>query len=180
MPLADGTFRRGAWRAENLACKSEDTPARPCTSRTPHSRACWRSACPAATCTWAAKWPWTRSSAPAARLRLFLSDNNGLDWKDVASIDKSGPQKIDLQKFVLRRYDYSLRFVLSGTGTGLESLKISQPDPMLAAGPAHAGQGREHDHLHRRPAGRHGHHRRHRRTATPRARTSHSPISIPR
>ena len=61
------------------------------------------------------------------KVRLFLSDTNGLSWQEVASVDKSGAQQIDLQKFVLRRYDYLLRFVLQGAGTGLQSLQISHP-----------------------------------------------------
>ena len=58
-------------------------------------------------------------------IQILFSDTNGLHWKDVASLAASGPRTIDLQKFVLRRYDYRLRFVLKGRGTGLERLNLS-------------------------------------------------------
>jgi hypothetical protein len=57
-------------------------------------------------------------------IKVLLSDNNGLDYKPVATVDKAGEQKIDFSKQALRRYDYQLRFVLSGKGTGLKGLKI--------------------------------------------------------
>jgi hypothetical protein len=59
------------------------------------------------------------------KIRVLLSDNNGLDWKDVLTVEKPGEQTVDLGKFVLRRYDYRLRLVLSGKGTGLERLRIT-------------------------------------------------------
>ena len=61
--------------------------------------------------------------APGGSIAVLLSDNNGLDWKDVARIEKSGFQSLDLGPLVYRRYDYRLKFVLSGKGTGLESLR---------------------------------------------------------
>jgi hypothetical protein len=56
---------------------------------------------------------------------VSLSDNNGLDWKEVADVDKSGERKIDLKKLVGRRYDYRLKFVLKGGGTSLSALKLT-------------------------------------------------------
>jgi hypothetical protein len=58
-------------------------------------------------------------------IAISLSDNNGLDWKEVATIDKNGHQKIDLKKFVGRRYDYRLKFVLTGENTTLDELKLT-------------------------------------------------------
>jgi hypothetical protein len=57
-------------------------------------------------------------------VRVQLSDNNGLDWRDVASIEQSGERTLDLQPFVLRRYDYRLRLVMSGPNTGIDQLRI--------------------------------------------------------
>jgi len=72
---------------------------------------------------------------------VYFSDNNGLDWKSLAKIDKSGEQKIDFSKQVIRRYDYRVRFVMKGKGTGLSALKIvndiqhsQRPLPILEAG----------------------------------------------
>src|SRR5207302_11416588 len=56
---------------------------------------------------------------------VSFSDNHGLDWKPVAEVKQSGGQKIDLKPLVYRRYDYRLKFVLSGKGTGLDALKIT-------------------------------------------------------
>ena len=57
-------------------------------------------------------------------IRIFFSDNNGLDWRKVAAIDKPGRHTIDLGNFAFRRYDYRLRLTLAGQGTGLNGLKI--------------------------------------------------------
>jgi hypothetical protein len=71
-----------------------------------------------------------------------FSDNNGLDWKDLATVTASGPQSIDLKALTYRRYDYRLRFTLTGKGTGLDSLDIThdiqhsqRPLPALKQGP---------------------------------------------
>jgi ferric-dicitrate binding protein FerR (iron transport regulator) len=53
-----------------------------------------------------------------------FSDNNGLDWREIAKFEKSGEQKVDLKPFVLRRYDYRVRFELKGKGTGLDALRF--------------------------------------------------------
>ena len=72
---------------------------------------------------------------------VYFSDNNGLGWTQVGTIDKSGQQKIDLSKSVLRRYDYRLRLVLNGKGTGINGLSFhhdiqhsQRPLPALAEG----------------------------------------------
>jgi hypothetical protein len=63
--------------------------------------------------------------AGKGKVAVAFSDNNGVDWKEVATVDKSGLQRIDLKPFVYRRYDYRLKFTLSGAGTGLDSVQIS-------------------------------------------------------
>ncbi|HUW56110.1 MAG TPA: hypothetical protein VMZ92_05705 [Planctomycetota bacterium] len=72
---------------------------------------------------------------------VSFSDNNGLDWKEIAKVEKSGEQQIDLSKLVLRRYDYRLKFEMRGNSVGLASLKIThdvqhsqRPLPALAQG----------------------------------------------
>ncbi len=62
--------------------------------------------------------------ADGGRIRLLLSDNHGLDWRELATIEQSGLQAIDIGKQVLRRYDYRLRVVLEGKRAGLNALKI--------------------------------------------------------
>jgi hypothetical protein len=55
-------------------------------------------------------------------IAISFSDNNGLDWRPVTTLDRSGEHEVDLTEFALRRYDYRLRFELTGSGTGIESL----------------------------------------------------------
>jgi len=62
---------------------------------------------------------------PGGSIAVSFSDNNGLDWRPLAKIDAAGEQRIDLSPHVLRRYEYRLRFVLSGGGTGLSSLRLT-------------------------------------------------------
>ncbi len=74
-------------------------------------------------------------------IKVLLSDNNGLDWKPVATISEKGEQTLDLKPLVLRRYAYVIRFVMKGKGTGLDKLKLThdiqhsqRPLPVLARG----------------------------------------------
>jgi hypothetical protein len=57
----------------------------------------------------------------------LYSDNQGLDWKPLAKLAASGEKRIDLKPFVFRRYDYRLKFLLNGKGTGLDIIKITHP-----------------------------------------------------
>ena len=57
-------------------------------------------------------------------LVVSLSDNNGLDWTELAKIDKAARQSIDLKEKVGRRYDYRLKFVLDGN-VRMGNLKIA-------------------------------------------------------
>src|SRR4030095_7509186 len=52
-------------------------------------------------------------------IEVLFSENNGLDWKSIATHKATGEQRADLKPFVFRRYDYRLKFVLTGRGTGL-------------------------------------------------------------
>jgi hypothetical protein len=72
---------------------------------------------------------------------VSFSDNNGLNWKEIARADATGEQRVDLRPLVFRRYDYRLKFVLRGAGTGLDALKIvhdiqhsQRPLPVLGQG----------------------------------------------
>jgi hypothetical protein len=58
-------------------------------------------------------------------VRVEYSDNNGLDWRDVATVDSNGTREIDLKSLVYRRYDYRLRLTLAGAGTKVEALKLT-------------------------------------------------------
>src|SRR5262249_37130311 len=74
-------------------------------------------------------------------IAIALSDNHGLDWKEIGQISQTGEQRFDISSLVLRRYDYRLRLVLRGTGAGLDGLLLrhdlqhsKRALPALAAG----------------------------------------------
>jgi hypothetical protein len=122
VPLADGRFRAGALRADNLACRSEDGRA-PALHVADSSRpGLLEIRMPSSYVYLGGEV--ALEAAGSGTLRISFSDNNGLDWKPVATIDRPGRQKIDLGRLVLRRYDYRLRFVITGRGAGVENLKI--------------------------------------------------------
>jgi hypothetical protein len=64
------------------------------------------------------------AAVPGGSIEVSFSDTHGRNWKPIAAVTASGPQKIDLTPLVLRRYDYRLKFVLKGKGSGLETLRI--------------------------------------------------------
>jgi hypothetical protein len=57
-------------------------------------------------------------------MTISYSDNNGLDWKDIAQMTVAGEKEFDLTSLIQRRYDYRLKFEFRGKGTGLDRLKI--------------------------------------------------------
>ncbi|HYG77653.1 MAG TPA: hypothetical protein VEK08_21790 [Planctomycetota bacterium] len=57
-------------------------------------------------------------------ITVAFSDNHQRSWKELAKVTATGAQKIDLSPHVLRRYDYRLKFTLTGKGTALDSLKL--------------------------------------------------------
>jgi hypothetical protein len=74
-------------------------------------------------------------------VEVLFSTNHGLDYKSVGSYNAAGDQTIDLKKLANNCYDYRLKFVLKGKGTGIDSLKISNdiqhstaPLPAIAKG----------------------------------------------
>lgn len=72
---------------------------------------------------------------------VSFSDNNGLDWREIARVTESGSKRIDLNSAVFRRYDYRLRLELKGAGTGLDRIRLAhdiqhsqRPLPALGKG----------------------------------------------
>ena len=55
---------------------------------------------------------------------ISFSRNHGVDWTPIATVRSSGATTIDLSPWVRRQYDYRLRFVLTGAGTGLDRLHV--------------------------------------------------------
>jgi hypothetical protein len=125
LPLADGSFRQGMLAAENIACQREDTHGPAVHLKDPGNQGFIELDMPCSYVYLTGRIALDAVVGAGGKIRFFFSDNHGLNWREVATIDKSGPQELDLQKFALRRYDYRLRVVLDGAGTGLERLKIA-------------------------------------------------------
>jgi hypothetical protein len=117
VPLAGGAYRAGALAAENLdeqAVWVKDA-ARPgvLILRMPSSYVYLTGTL-----------TFTAAVGTGGVVAVSYSDNNGLDWKEVARVKSSGEQHVDLSPQVLRRYDYRLKFKFHGPDTGLDALKI--------------------------------------------------------
>jgi len=125
VPLADASFLNGAWKAENLVSKAADKNGPAVHAKDPAQPGVLEIRMPCSYVYLSGVAELNAVIGEGGKIRALFSDNNGLDWKDVATIEKSGEQKLDLQALVVRRYDYLLRLVLYGKGTGLESLKLT-------------------------------------------------------
>jgi hypothetical protein len=125
VPLATGEFKSGALQIENLASKADDKsdPAVHLADAAKDGSLIIRMPCSYVYHT--GQLALKSVVPPGGEISVQLSDNNGLDWKDVAKITDSGDKTIDLKKFVFLRYDYRLKFVFKGKGTGLDALKIT-------------------------------------------------------
>jgi hypothetical protein len=127
VPLADGTFRTGMLVAENLICRSEtrakNVPA--VQVKDPSKPAVLEFRMPSSYVYLTGTLTFQAVVPKGGQIRVFFSDNNGLDWKELVTVTNSGERKFDLSPLVLRRYDYWLRFVLTGKETGLERIKVS-------------------------------------------------------
>ena len=125
VPLADNTFRSGALEVDNLAARAEDGKGPAVHVKDAAQPGVLELRLPTSYVYLGGELTFQAVAGEGGKVRVFSSDNNGLDWKEVVSVERSGAQKVDLGKFILRHYDYRLRFVLHGPGTGLESLKIA-------------------------------------------------------
>ena len=120
VPLKDPAFRAAALKAENLAAGS---PA--LTVQDADKQGVLEIDMPSSYVYLTGKVHVEAVVVEGGGIRLFYSDNNGLDWTELATIDKSGASDIDISKSCARRYDYRLRVILKGKGSGLDALKIT-------------------------------------------------------
>jgi hypothetical protein len=124
VPLADGSFRAGALEAKNLACRAEDrrSPALHVKDRGKPGVLVLRM--PSSYVYLGGRLTLKPALGAGGKIVVSFSDNHGLDWKELATITRAGEKRIDLGPHVLRRYDYRLKLVLRGAGTGLDALRI--------------------------------------------------------
>lgn len=141
VPLASGAFRGGALAAKNLAAKSEDSRGPAVHVKNPDSPGVLEIRMPSSYVYMGGRLNFTPVVGEGGGVQVFLSDNNGLDWKPLVDVASAGEQAIDLKPHIFRRYDFTLRFVMKGKETGLDALKIAadfehsqRPLPALAKG----------------------------------------------
>ena len=119
VPFAGGEFRGGALQAENLQETGKGIRVKDAASpavldiRMPSSYVFLGGFAQA-----------TAAIEGDGEIKFLISDNNGLEWKPVATL-AAGENKVDLKPYVFRRYSYILRVVMKGSNTGLDSLKLS-------------------------------------------------------
>ena len=141
VPLASGAFRYGALEVVNLAAKADD-------GRTPavHVKDAAKTGVlvlrmPSSYVYLTGALTFDAVVGAGGNIIVSFSDNHGLNWKDLRHIKKSGKVTLDLKSRVFRRYDYRLKFELTGAGTGLDALKLrhdvqhsQRPLPALTQG----------------------------------------------
>ena len=127
VPLVSGAFRAGALTAENLAASSEakQKPAMHVKDSSKPGVLVLRM--PSSYVYLGGELALNAVVGQGGSIEVHFSENNGIDWKTLTKLTKSGEERLDLKPSVFRRYDYRLKFVLNGTGTGLDALKITHP-----------------------------------------------------
>lgn len=118
VPMTDGKFRLGALTADNLDAKTVRV-----TDAAKNGVLVIRM--PSSYVYLGGQLSFKPVLSDGGSIAVSFSDNNGLDWKPLAKVDKAGDQKIDLKKYVYRRYDYRVKFEMSGKGTGLDALRLA-------------------------------------------------------
>lgn len=141
VPLASGDFRGGALAAENLAARSEDGKGPAVHVRDASKPGVLIIDMPSSYVYLGGELSFDAAVPEGGKIAVSFSENNGLDWKEIKLAAIGGKVTIDLKPLVFRRYDYRLKFEMTGGGTGLESLTIrhdiqhsQRPLPALLAG----------------------------------------------
>jgi hypothetical protein len=141
VPLASGEFRGGALLAQNLAAQKEDNASPALHVKDAAQDGVLILRMPSSYVYHTGKVDLTAAVSKDGSIAVQLSENNGLDWKDVTKITESGAHTLDLKPFVYLRYDYRLKFTFKGSGTGLDALKFThdiqhsqRPLPALSKG----------------------------------------------
>ena len=125
VPLADARFRAGTLAAENLAARSEDGKGPAVHVKDGAAPGVLVVRMPSSYVYLTGELNFKAAVAAGGSLVVSFSDNSGLDWKEVANLQATGEQKVDLKPFCFRRYDYRLKFEMKGAGTGLDTLKVT-------------------------------------------------------
>jgi hypothetical protein len=125
VPLADGSFRLGALEASNLAGRAEDGQGPALHVKDAGAPGVLVLRLPSSYVYLGGELTFRAAVGAGGNVAVLFSDNHGLDWKEVVRVTEAGEQRVDLKPLVFRRYDYRLKFVLTGAGTGLDALRIA-------------------------------------------------------
>jgi hypothetical protein len=123
--LASGGFRGGAMLCENLACTAEDNAKPALHAKDPAKPAVYVFRMPSSYVYLSGALTFDAIVGQGGKIAVSYSENNGLDWKPVREVTAGGPQTIDLKPLIYRRYDYRLKFELTGAGTGIDALNVT-------------------------------------------------------
>jgi hypothetical protein len=125
VPLAEGSFRAGALAVENLVTSKEVGAGPAVQVQNKDKPGVLILRMPSSYVYLGGELSFQAAVGAQGDMTVSFSDNHGLDWKVIGSVKASGAQRIDLKPYVFRRYDYRLKFVFNGAGTGLETLRIA-------------------------------------------------------
>jgi hypothetical protein len=127
-PLADGGFRGGASLVENLVGRGEPgaSPAGPALQLADAGKpGVYVVRMPTSYVYLGGRVAFDAVIGAGGRITVAISTDHGEEWTDAgAAVDASGPVAIDLTPAIRRRYDYLLRLVVSGAGSGVDRLAI--------------------------------------------------------
>lgn len=142
LPLAGGEFRTGALSVENLASDAASPILR---LKDPAQPGVLIFRMPSSYVYLGGQLTFKPALADGGEILVELSDNNGSDWREVASIvranvcvpaddrelvqiyklSEGGAVTADLKRLIYRRYDYRLKFTIKGKGTGIDAIKVA-------------------------------------------------------
>jgi hypothetical protein len=127
VPLADGGFRSAALVADNLATRGEDSSSPALHAKSANAPATLVLRMPSSYVYLDGQLYLDAVVGAGGSIAISISDNNGLDWKDAAPpiTASAAGLTIDLKPMVYRRYDYRVKLVFSGAGTGVDALRLA-------------------------------------------------------
>lgn len=125
VPLASGAFRAAALQAQNLSCRAEGLAGAAMGVKDGAQPGTLVLRMPTSYVYLDGELTGRTVIPPGGEIAFEFSDNNGLDWRPLSRITQPGALKLDLKPHVFRRYDYRLKLVLKGKGTGLDQLRLA-------------------------------------------------------
>lgn len=118
VPL-DDSLSRNAWRFDNLKADGKSLQA-----QDPSAQGIIEIRNPTSYVYLKGEVTLDATVAAGGSVGLYLSLNNGMDWRQIGKVEQTGRQTIDLSSAILRHYDYRLRVLLNGAGTRLTTLSF--------------------------------------------------------